>query len=154
MERREFLFTAAAPGIAAASGCLRSNNCDESSNHLYVENQRSDTQTVDIRVFKEGDGLLNDGEWTNVLLETIEIPGETYQVVESVYDAYGTYRTEAECQFDHTVRSDQQISAVDSCDGQVVTIGIGNNIVTILNGIPDHLSSENRSEPESDSVVH
>lgn len=136
-----------------ASGCLSSNGCDESSNHLYIENQLSDRQEVDILVFKKSDGILNGNEWTNVLLETIEIPGKTHRVVEGVYDEYGTYRTEAESRFDRTVRSDQQRTEIDECDDQVVTIGIGDTIVTILNGVPDHLSSDNSSSPESTSLV-
>ncbi|MDS0474822.1 hypothetical protein [Natrinema sp. 1APR25-10V2] len=153
MERRTFLVSVTASGVATSSGCLSSNECGESSNHLYIENQRPNAKEVDIRVLRESDGIFNDGDWEDVFLETVEIPGEAHSIIESVYDAYGTYRTEAECQFDHTVRSDRQISEIDDCDDQVVTIGIGDEIVTILSGRPDHLSSENGSDPESPSLV-
>lgn len=154
MERRHFLLSVTASGISSVSGCLSSNACDKSSNHLYIENQLSDTQEVDVRVFKKTDGLLTDGEWTDILLETVEIAGETHRVIEDVYDEYGTYQTEAECQFDHNFLSDQEISEIDKCDGQVTTIGIGENIVTILSGLPDHLSSENSSDTESTTLTH
>lgn len=143
MDRRKFLLSVTGSGFATTSGCLTSSDCDESSNHLYIENQTSDVQRVDIRVFKKSDELIDNGEWTDVFLETIEITGETHRIVEGVYDEYGTYRTEAECRFDQTVRFDQQLSEITECDGQNVTVGIGDKIVTILSGIPDHLSSEN-----------
>jgi len=151
MKRRKFLTCGAASTIATVSGCLGSDSCDESSNHLYIENQQSTEQKIDVRVFKQSDGIWSDSEWSNILLETFDIPSNTHRVVEEVYDEHGTYRTEAECQFDQGVRSEQQRSEVDNCDGQVVTIGIGENIVTILNGLPDHLASDNDFGVESTS---
>jgi len=151
MRRRSVLASVGVALSFGTTGCLGSHNCDQSSNYLYIENQQSTRQKIDVRVFKQSDGFWSDSDWSNILVETFDIPSNTHRVVESVYDEHGTYRTEAECQFDNVVRSDQQRSDVDNCDGQVATIGIGENIVTILNGKPDHLASNNGSSTESTS---
>lgn len=146
MDRRTFVSAVATFGTACAAGCLGSTACDESSNHLYIENALADEQAIDVRVRKASEGLLADGDWTDVYDERVDLPGKTHRVVEGLYDEHGTYRTVAECRFDELRRGAEQRSEIDRCQEQSVAIGIGQALVTIVNGPPDRLRSGNDSE--------
>lgn len=141
MKRRELLAPAVSVGMASVSGCLSSSDCSESTHDLYIENRLSEDYEVDIRVWKEYDGLLdldNDG-WRDVFRETVEISGDAHRVVSGVYNEYGVYRTEAHCEVSQAVTVDYRVSNIDECDGQGVTIAIADSAVAIRSGRPDRL---------------
>lgn len=141
MNRRKFLSAATAVGISGVGGCLSATECDDTSNHLYIENQLSAPQEVAVQVLKESDGFFADQEWTEIFREDVELPGEEYRVIEGIYDEHGTYRTVAERETDHETLSNRETSEVDDCHDQSITIGIADSRIDILHGVPDHLAS-------------
>ncbi|WP_265110832.1 hypothetical protein [Halosolutus halophilus] len=146
MHRRTLLLSVSAAGIGCIGGCLGSTECDETSNHLYIENQLAEPQEMDIRVMQKSDGLVADQEWTGIFSEYIELAGEEYRIVEGVYDEHGTYRTLAEQETGHEIISEQETSDIDSCHDQNITVGIADSRIDILHGVPDHLASETETD--------
>jgi len=141
MNRRGFC-SLVAVGSTNIAGCLDKDVCDETSNHLHVENYLSEPQTVSVRVYRLNERIFADAGWGQKLSETIELPGERRLTLEQVYDTHGMYRTEAE----HKERLEQNRSRIDDCKDQVVTIGIGDGVHYIGNGRPDELLPEAESD--------
>ena len=146
MYRREYLLTASTAGLIGVGGCLSSTACDETSNHLYVENQLSEPQEIDIQVMRESNGLLSDRKWTEIFRESVKLPEGEYRVIEETYDEHGRYRTQAEWERGHDIIVERELSDVDSCHDRSVTITIAEDRIDILHGIPDHLTSETDSD--------
>lgn len=146
MHRRNLLLSVSAAGIGSIGGCLSSTECDETSNHLYIENQLAEPQEIDIQVMQKSEGLFAAQEWTELFNEYIGLAGEEYQIVEGVYDEHGTYRTLAEQETGHEIVSEQETSDIDSCHDQNITVGIADDRIDILRGVPDHLASETEAD--------
>ena len=146
MRRRNVLVFATTAVIGPIGGCLSATECDETSNHLYIENQRADPQEIAVQVLKETDGLFADRDWEAVFRDDIELPDGEHRIVEDVYDEYGTYRTVAEQRTGHDALYEREIADVDDCHDQSVTIGIADGRLDILQGVPDHLASETDSD--------
>ncbi|WP_136350948.1 hypothetical protein [Natronorubrum bangense] len=144
MNRRRFFLSSGVIGITGVAGCLDEDVCDKTSNHLYVENYLSESQTVRVRVYRLKERMFADTEWEQTFSETIELPGERRSTIEQIYDTHGTYRTEAE----HEERLEQNRSEVDDCEDRVVTIGIGDGAHSIMNGRPDELLPEAESDSD------
>ena len=146
MNRRRFFLSSGVIGVIGITGCLGEDVCETTTNHLYVENHLSDPQTVRVRVYRLKERIFADNEWEQTVSETIEVPGERRSTIEQVYDTHGTYRTEAE----HEERSqlEQNRSEVDDCEDQVVTIGIGDDAHSVINGRPDELLPEAKSDSD------
>ena len=142
MNRRQLLFSFSTVGIVGTTGCVGATECEETSNHLFVENHVAEQQEIEVRVLKESTDVFTDREWVGVLSETIAVPGETLRTIENVFDGYGDYRTEVE----HDGRLEQNHSEIDSCENQVVTIGIGDGIISVINGRPERSTSEDEFE--------
>lgn len=137
MNRRRLLLSLSTVGLVGTAGCVEATECTETSNHLFVENHLPDPQEIDIRVLRETEGIISDDGWSVTLSETVEIPGETHEIIEEVYDQLGNYRTEVS----HNSHLEQNSSEVDECSDRVVTIGIGDGVVSIINGRPERLAS-------------
>lgn len=142
MYRRRVLFSASAVGIVGSGGCLSATTCEETSNHLYIENQLPERREIDVQVTKESDGVFADQKWTRVFHESVELAGEEHRVFEGIYDEHGTYRTAAERVSNHDVIYNRETATVDACHDQSSTIAIADSRIDILHGIPDHLASE------------
>lgn len=142
MYRRRFLFAASAVGVVGTGGCLSATKCDETSNHLYIENQLPEPQEIDVQVTKESGRLFADREWTTVFHDSVDLSGEDHRVIEGIYDEHGTYRTAAERVSDHDTIYSRETSDVDSCRDQSITIGIADGRIDVLHGVPDRLASE------------
>lgn len=138
MNRRQLLLSTSLFGGISAAGCLSNSDCTESSNHLYLENYASETQAIDVEVFRQSERLLHDGQWTSVLSETIEVPSQRRTTLERVYDTIGTYRTAVQ----HEQRFEEDQTDIDQCDDQVITVGITDSMLSILTGRPDELLPE------------
>ena len=148
MNRRRYLLSSSTIGIAGIAGCLNEEVCDETSNHLYVENNLSEPQLVTVRVYRLHERLLRDNRWVQLFSDTLEVPGERRLTIEQLYDTQGMYRTEAE----HNQRLEQNRSEIDDCEDQVVTIGIGDGLHSIMNGRPDELLPEADSNSTSSQL--
>lgn len=145
MDRRKFLLSASTVGIIGTGGCLSATECDETSNHLYIENQLPEPQELDVQVVKKSDELFSDQQWNEVFHESVELSGESHRVIEGIYDEHGTYRTAAEQQRNHEILVNRETSDIADCHGQSLTIGIADSRIDILHGIPDHISPETNS---------
>jgi len=140
MHRRKFFLSASAVGIVGVGSCLSATECDEPSNHLYVENQLPEPQEVAVQVLRKSDSVFADQQWTETFQESIELSGESYRVVEGIYDEHGTYRTVAERERNHDTIYNRETVDVTDCHGQSFTIGIADSRIDMFRGVPDHLS--------------
>lgn len=138
MNRRQPLLSTGILGSITTAGCLGTPGCDESSNHPYLENYASETQSIDVRVLGRSEQPLGDRQWDSVLSETIEVPGQRRVTMERLYGTVGTYRTAAE----HRRRFEEDRTDIGRCDDRVITIGITESVLSILTGRPDGLLPE------------